>query len=238
MGEARPPGARRGTAKGTSKARTGAVPARRTVSAHVSAQLPVSAQDPVTAQALEATLRAAGIRTAPSAFLDMVREALAAVRTRPAVDPRNQFSAAEVAALERGGFDLRPAGRREQSMLARTAAEYVAMLENALSVSQAAKRLGVDQSRIRQLLSSGSLYGVKVRGEWRLPSFQFTARGTVPGIQEALRALPRDLHPIEVLEWFRHPDPDLEVGDEPVSPLDWLRTGGDPAQVSVLAMDL
>jgi excisionase family DNA binding protein len=236
MAEARPRAARRTskrrTTEATPKAGTGAMPARRTASARISAQASVPTQ------ALGATLREAGLQTAPSAFLDMVREALAAVRTRAAVDPRNQFSTAEVAALERGGFDLRSPGRKGQTVLARTAAEYVAMLADALSVPQAAKRLGVDQSRIRQLLSGGSLYGVKVRGEWRLPSFQFTAQGTVPGIQGALRALPGDLHPIAVLEWFRNPDPDLEIGDEPVSPLEWLRSGGDPARVGALAGDL
>lgn len=235
MAEAGLPASRtsKGTRTGrTSKARTGAVPARRAVTAGISAQPSVSAQ------ALAVTLREAGIRTAPGAFLDMVREALAGLRTRPGLDPRNQFSAAEVAALERGGFDLRPPGRAGQAVLARTAAEYVAMLEDALSVAQAANRLRVDQSRIRQLLSNGSLYGVKVRGEWRLPTFQFTPQGTVPGIQESLRALPGDLHPIAVLEWFRNPDPDLEIEDEPVSPLDWLRSGGDPARVSAIAADL
>jgi excisionase family DNA binding protein len=222
----------------TSNARTRAVPARRATPARTVARAQTVAPASTSAQALAVTLREAGIRTAPGAFLDMVREALAGLRTKPAVDPRSQFSEAEVAALERGGFDLRPPGRAGQAVLARTAAEYVAMLDDALSVAQAAKRLRVDQSRIRQLLSNGSLYGVKVRGEWRLPTFQFTARGTVPGIQEPLRALPGDLHPIAVLEWFRNPDPDLEIEDDPVSPLDWLRSGGDPARVSAIAADL
>jgi excisionase family DNA binding protein len=112
------------------------------------------------------------------------------------------------------------------------------MLDGALSVADAAKRLRVDRSRIRQLLSNSSLYGIKLRGEWRLPAFQFSKRGTVPGVQHVLRELPDDLHPVEVLEWFSNPDPDLEVGETSVSPLDWLRSGGDPERVSAVARDL
>jgi len=183
-------------------------------------------------------LREAGIRTDPAAFLDMVEDALATVRGTSKADPRTQLSAADAQALERGGFDLRPLGKGWQDPLARTAARYVAMLDDALTVAQAAKRLRVDQSRIRQLLSNGSLYGVKVRGEWRLPSFQFGTRGAVPGIQEALRDLPHDLHPVEVLEWFQQPDADLEIEERPVSPLEWLRSGGSPERVGEMARDL
>lgn len=128
--------------------------------------------------------------------------------------------------------------RAEAQPLSRTVAVYVAMMDDALSVAEAAKRLRVDQSRIRQLLSNGSLYGLKVKGEWRLPRFQFTTRGLVPGIQQLLRALPEDLHPVEVLTWLSSPDPDLEVGEQSLSPLEWVRSGGDPERASVVARDL
>jgi uncharacterized protein len=193
---------------------------------------------PGSAQQLAIALREAGIEAAPAAFVGLVRDALASVRSQPRVDPRHQLSAADAEALQRGGFDLRPMSARGLSPLAETVAAHVAMLDGALSVPQAAKRLGVDQSRIRQLLGRGDLYGVKVHGEWRLPTFQFTRRGTVPGIQQALRELPGDLHPVEVLRWLGRPDPDLELEHRPVSPLDWLSSGGDPARVSALARDL
>jgi len=187
---------------------------------------------------LAAALREAGVETSPDAFLDMVREAVSAVRAARHVDPRAQLSAADVEVLERGGFDLAPPSRRAQSPAVRSVAEYVAMLQDALTVAQAAKRLRVDPSRVRQLLAAGSLYGIKVRGEWRLPSFQFTTRGTIQGVQEVLRELPDDLHPVEVLEWFHRPDPDLEIADVSVSPLAWLRSGGDPSRAGELARDL
>ena len=187
---------------------------------------------------LEATLREAGIEASPRAFMVMVVDAAESFRTVPAPDPGTQLSDGDVAALKRGGFALGPPREDEPEPISQTVAKYVAMLDGAFSVAEAAKRLRVDQSRVRQLLSTGALYGVKLHGEWRLPAFQFTNRGVVPGIQQVLRELPDDLHPVEVLEWFRNPDPDLEIGENSVSPLDWLRSGGEPERVSAVARDL
>jgi len=133
---------------------------------------------------------------------------------------------------------MSPAGAEEPDPAAQTLAKSVALIDSALSVAEAARRLRVDQSRVRQLVSARALYGMKVRGQWHLPSFQFTRGGAVPGIQEVLRELPDDLHPVEVLEWFRNPDPDLEINGRLVSPLDWLASGGDPETASVVARDL
>jgi hypothetical protein len=187
---------------------------------------------------LRAVLREVGIDASPSEFLGLVRDAAEQLRTVPALDPRKQLSSAEAEALERGGFSLAVPRRHQGGLAPGTVAAYVAMMDDALSVGEAAKRLHVDQSRVRQLLANRSLYGVKAKGEWRLPRFQFAARGTVPGIQEVLRAVPGDLHPVEVLTWLGNPDPDLEIGDQALSPLDWLRSGGDPERASEVARDL
>lgn len=187
---------------------------------------------------LRTALQDVGIDVSPSRFLELVRDATESLRTVRSLDPGQQLSASEAEVLERGGFSLKHSRRAEAQPLSRTVAVYVAMMDDALSVAEAAKRLRVDQSRIRQLLSNGSLYGLKVKGEWRLPRFQFTTRGLVPGIQQLLRALPEDLHPVEVLTWLSSPDPDLEVGEQSLSPLEWVRSGGDPERASVVARDL
>jgi excisionase family DNA binding protein len=187
---------------------------------------------------LRTALRDVGIDDSPSRFLELVRDAAESLRTVPSLDPGRQLSATEAEVLGRGGFSLKPARRAEARPLSKTVAAYVAMMDDALSVAEAAKRLRVDQSRIRQLLSNGSLYGLKVKGEWRLPRFQFTTRGLVPGVEQVLRALPDDLHPVEVLTWLGSPDPDLEVGERSLSPLEWLRSGGDPERASAVARDL
>jgi excisionase family DNA binding protein len=197
-----------------------------------------SRSKPDAAVSLRAALAEAGIDASSSEFLRLVRDAVDSIRTVPALDPGEQLSTTEMEALERGGFDLSHPRRGEDGPLSGTVAAYVAMMDDALSVAEGAKRLRVDQSRIRQLLSNGSLFGVKVRGEWRLPRFQFTNRGVLRGIQEVLRAMPGGLHPVEVMKWLSNPDPDLEIGEQSLSPLDWLRSGGDPQRASDVAKDL
>lgn len=115
-------------------------------------------------------------------------------------------------------------------------------MASALTAAQAAKRLGVNASRIRQRLAGPrrTLYGIKRDGEWRLSRFQFVRKGLLPGIGDVVAALDPKLHPVVVWRWFTTPNPDLlrEGQDEPLSPLDWLRAGGDPDEVSTLAEDL
>jgi hypothetical protein len=187
---------------------------------------------------LKAVLREVGIDASPSEFLGLVREATRSLHAVHALDPGEQLSTTEAEVLERGGFSLSRPRPGEGGPLSSTVAIYVAMMDDALSVAEAAKRLRVDPSRVRQLLSSGSLYGIKVKGEWHLPRFQFTRRGVFPGIQDVLRALPDDLHPVEVVTWLGNPDPDLEIGGQALSPLDWLRSGGDPERATDVARDL
>ena len=47
----------------------------------------------------------------------------------------------------------------------------------------------------------------------------------VPGIREVIAALPADLNPLDVAEWFLSPNPDLELGTGAVSPREWLLRG-------------
>jgi excisionase family DNA binding protein len=226
----RAPSSRRAkTASKVVRSRTG------TISKSTSAK---SRTKPDAAVPLRAALDEAGIDASPSEFLRLVRDAVDSIRAVPALDPGEQLSTTEVEALERGGFDIGHPRRGEEGPLSSTVAAYVAMMDDALSVGEAAKKLRVDQSRIRQLLSNRSLFGVKVRSEWRLPRFQFANRGVLPGIQEVLRAMPGDLHPVEVLKWLSNPDPDLEIGEQSLSPLDWLRSGGDPQRAGDTAKDL
>ena len=62
--------------------------------------------------------------------------------------------------------------------------------------------LEVGESRVRQRLGEGTLYGVKAGRENRLPAFQFEGGKEVPGIAEVLARVDRSLHPVAVLNWF------------------------------------
>lgn len=196
------------------------------------------------AAAAYASLRAATAEAAldasPAELIAMLGEGLASLRgVTLQADPQAQFTDAELSELAEGGFDLSPLPEGRGDPRARAAVLHARMLAGALTVPRAAKRLGVDESRIRQRLKEGTLYGLKVAGgEWRLPSFQFAGRGLLPGIQIVLRALPHDLHPVAVLGWFVTPVADLAVDGKPCSPRDWLATGGDPERAARLAAEL
>lgn len=187
-----------------------------------------------TAERLRASL--SGIEAA----MDLIEQSEAAARSPRARQP---LSPAETAALGEGGLDLRHPQPGEPNPLLEGAARFAKILSESLTVREAAERLGsVNGSRVRQRLTSSppTLYAVKVGREWRLPVFQFEARGTVHGVEEVIAALPSDLDPVSVESWFSLPNPDLVREDEgrPLSPLEWLRTGGPAARAAELARDL
>ena len=124
--------------------------------------------------------------------------------------------------------------------LIKSQAQYMALLEESLSAAQAAKLLGVDVSRIRQRLRDRSLFGVEHEGTWRLPRFQFERRLVIPGLARVLKALPEDLFPLDVVDWFVLADTDLQLeGDAaPLNPREWLVSGRPVDAVVTLARDL
>ncbi len=177
-----------------------------------------------------------GLQLDPTAFEQLVAEA---VRAMPAAEPPgsalHDLTAAEVAVLEGGAFDLRPErpDERADSPLARGAAEYAALLATALTPAQVAHRLGLDVSRVRHRLAARTLYGIKTPDGWRLPVFQFNhfTGGVLPGIGAVLATLDPRIHPVSIQRWFLSPDPDLEIEGRMVSPRDWLLHGGAPTAV-------
>jgi hypothetical protein len=148
------------------------------------------------------------------------------------------LSAGEVAALKSVGLntDAWEEGA-EHDPLKQSIADYMALLETSYTTSEAARYLGVDGSRIRQRLREHSLFGIDYDGEKRLPRFQFERKRVIPGLRDIISALPKDLNPLDVAEWFLSPNPDLEMGanDEPKSPREWLLKGEPVEAVVALA---
>src|SRR5487761_710626 len=121
-----------------------------------------------------------------------------------------EFSATELDALRGGGAckdDV--VVSTDDDPLIRSQAQYMALLEESLSAAEAAKLLRVDVSRVRQRLRERSLFGLEYEGSWRLPRFQFERRLVIPGLAKVLKALPSDLFPLDVVDWFLLPDPEL-----------------------------
>jgi hypothetical protein len=155
-------------------------------------------------------------------------------------DAAGALTAPEAAALARGGVS--PMSEDEtRTVVARAAAAHERVRATALSVDEAARRLDVNMSRIRQRLAERSLYGLKDAGAWLLPAFQFGEAGLVPGIDVVLRRLPEDIGPQAVDRWFATPNPDLHTRDEeerPLTPLQWLLAGNPPGPAAELAAAL
>jgi hypothetical protein len=188
----------------------------------------------------EQALRQVGIRATPDQVERLLLVALSHMKSVPTgVDPAQELSPSALAALQRGGFTLAPvSGTSDDDPLARTIATYSALLTSGLTVQEASRLLGVNPSRVRQRLIGRTLFGIKETHGWRLPTFQFGASRTLPGIAQVLPRLDPELRPVAVYSWFTEPDPDLQVDDTAVSPRDWLASGHDPEVVAAIAGDL
>jgi excisionase family DNA binding protein len=171
---------------------------------------------------------------------EMVDSLLVGLPVGRAQDPEGGFTVAELSVLREGGltFDASEYGNR----VSRTASKYAAISASALTVREAAVLLAVSEGRVRQKISEGRLYAIRGRnGERRLPRFQFSQGGTIGGMQETMREVPEGVHPVSLQNFFLSPNPDLYLDAEeetPVSPRDWLLSGGDPRAVTPLAREL
>ncbi|SDC17162.1 DNA-binding protein [Actinokineospora iranica] len=184
--------------------------------------------------ALETLLAKAGLRVSPVEFLELVEDA--ARRLSPATpDPADYFSTEQRDTLSDVGLDLTPRRADEVDSRARAVAAQAVLRDSALTVSAAAHAVGVDTSRIRHRLSAGRLAGWKDRGGWRLPAWQFTSAGVLPGLEAVLAAVPDDQPPLVVAAFMTTPQPDLRINDQPATPRQWLLAGGDPTKVATLA---
>jgi hypothetical protein len=159
------------------------------------------------------------------------------------VDGRStaDFSVAEAEALRSvGAYKDEASLRVENDPLIKSQAQYMALLEDSLSAAEAAKLLRVDVSRVRQRLRERSLFGIEYEGSWRLPRFQFERRLVIPRLAQVLKSLPPDLFPLDIVDWFVLPDPDLQLDSDaaPLSPREWLLTGRPIEAVVTLAREL
>ena len=178
--------------------------------------------------------------TAPATLNAALRQVLDAMPTMLYGDPRRELTEAERAVLIAGG--VRMEAEAEGDPLATTTAQFAALISTSLTTKEAAERLGTPESRIRQMIARRILYSVLLNNRRRIPVFQFTQRGgLLPNIGRINAALPEDLHPVEVQAWYTQPNVDLFIGDDVeacVSPLDWLRSGGDVGRAAQLARSL
>lgn len=178
--------------------------------------------------------------TAPETLNAALRSVLDAMPTMLHGEPSGELTAAERRVLIEGGVNLDAAPQRDP--LATTAAQYAAIIETSLTTGAAANRLKVPENRVRQMIARRTLYSILLENRRHIPIFQFEEDGgLIPNITKANAVLPDDLHPIDVYDWYTQPDPDLFIGDDAdarMSPLAWLRSGGNVNMVLMLARRL
>ncbi len=190
---------------------------------------------------LKALIKSRSVEVEPNELLFSLFFALVELPEAQQADPRRSLTPGELKTITRGGFDTTSREQKGLNPLARGVLEFSSLIAQSLTVPAAAKRLDVNDSRIRQRLTKRTLYGFKIGREWKLPQFQFTDDGEIPGIAKVISVLPTDLHPVEVSKWFHAPNLDLysdKKTEQPMTPLDWLRSGYDPKQVAELAEHL
>ncbi len=107
-------------------------------------------------------------------------------------------------------------------------------VSDSMSIADAAQLLGVDRSRISQLLSSGRLWAFQLGRSRRLPRWQFVGSGRLPGLETVVPAIPDGLAPQSIAGFMKTPQSELDDS----SPTDWLAGGGDPEVVATLLADL
>lgn len=190
-------------------------------------------------------LQKVGVRITEQEMDALLLKAVSEMVPAPLVsNPRQELTEADAVALERGGFSLQPIVHSgPDDPIVQTAAIYATLLATSLSVTDVARMLGVESSRVRQQLVARMLYGIKDVSVWRLPRFQFNddLTGLLPGVRRVLPHLSQALHPVAVYTWFTSPNPDLVTDkDEEIalSPRDWLRSGRSPKSVADLAASL
>ena len=187
------------------------------------------------------TIRA--IPKPPGLKAEDLMEVLDAGLTALTADDAGALTDEEASVLASGGLDASALRLDEIAPILRTGTEHRRLLASSLTVDQTARLLRVNPSRIRQRLTAHppSLYGIKDGARWRIPSFQFAGKRTIPGIATVVAALPTTLHPVAVYRWLTSAHPDLYRDSKEelaISPLDWLRTGGSPDVVADLARAL
>jgi hypothetical protein len=188
-----------------------------------------------------AFLHARGLDIEPKGLAAALQVAIAQIEALYRVKPGQEgLTVEEVEAARSGGLDPQPARGARADPLVQGVVAYASLVLTGLTTRQAAARLGVSDARVRQRLQARTLLAVREGLSWKLPVFQFTKRGELPGWSEVCPSLPPGASPVAVERWLGLPHPDLVTGkyETPMSPRGWLLEGRPPGAVAALAGEL
>lgn len=138
---------------------------------------------------------------------------------KPLSEPETNFLKAGGA---RGLSNDHPSELRDN--LTTITAEYAHMVVTGLSENETAATLGVSISQVQERIDQGFLYVIQGPSGLICPIFQFSDKGTLPGIEAVLAVLNKQAHPVSVQRFFLTPSADLESTEigHILSPREWL----------------
>lgn len=151
--------------------------------------------------------------------------------------PARQTSAGSIGAeearlLDAAGFveDPESSARVAVSVIA----DMAWLVKTSYAACEVASKLGVNESRIEQWRRARSLWAIDDNGSWIYPAVQFDvvdnsgrdALTVVGGLDEVLRALPTDLHPLAIAGFLLTPKQELAIDGRARAVRDWLNNGG------------
>lgn len=166
-----------------------------------------------------------------------VLEQLADSLPAAGMDTRDNLTHDQEAVLHRTGSLVQTVPPLAERASTRTAMDRLHLLADSLTSAEVAASLSVGQSRVRQRVAQRTLLAIRTAAGLRFPRFQFLGERELPGWDKVAPRFPKDAHPVGIYRFLRTPHADLDLGDGPVSPHDWLADGGGPEAVADLVDD-
>jgi hypothetical protein len=155
-------------------------------------------------------------------------------------DTANSLTPNEVEVALTGGLDPHSILQQKADPVVFGMAAYTALLQTGLTVAQSALRLKIPIHQVRKRLQAKTLIAIGEGRGQRLPAFQFTEEGVVPGWATVAQKLVGEYSIVAVEQWLLQPHPDLVIGEDEISvcPRSWLLDGRDPQAVADLIGEL
>jgi len=122
--------------------------------------------------------------------------------------------------------------------LADVAIEMEALRRRSVLFADAAKLLQVSKPRISQMTAQQALYCFRLDDLAYYPLWQFIDGKILPGMKAVLLGTGGDVHPLSIHRFFNTELAELSLEDVPVTPIQWLKNGGNTDILTQLVAQL
>jgi len=181
---------------------------------------------------LERTAARYGVEA--EALLASLEQSVVDVTDESAGIPEAELNALREAGIKLRGSETDPSGAAQVALGLSRSRQF---RDEALTAAQAARKLGVTDGRVRQLVAANSVVTIPNGDGYLLPAWQIVAGRLLPGL-DGVMEVAGDVHPLTLAGFMTRPDVDLEIEGQPATPVQWLLAGGDSERVADLAAGL